>query len=250
MEGRVFDIAEGSIHDGPGLRITVFLKGCPLRCRWCHSPEGQSPEPETLRLPDGGERLCGAVWSAAELAEHLARRAALLPPDGGITFSGGDPMLQWEFLLETLERLGRFHTIVETAGCCDGGALIRVAGAVSRLHFGLKILDPAAAAFWTGVSSRRSLENLRRLDDSGAAEYHLRLPLIAGAVDTAENLRALMALSRTLRRCRKIEFLRANRLAPAKYAACGRTFDEHCRDCRTGIVPEWFRPAQPWELLS
>ena len=102
--GLVFDITEGSIHDGPGLRTTVFLKGCPLRCRWCHSPEGQSPEPETLRLPGGRTRTAGTWYEADELAEYL-RRCAELTPAGGVTFTGGEVLFQAEFLRDLLEKL-------------------------------------------------------------------------------------------------------------------------------------------------
>ena len=250
MRGLVFDIAEGSIHDGPGLRTTVFLKGCPLRCKWCHSPEGQEDAPELLRLPGAGERVCGVVREAGELGRYLAERAALCGAGGGVTFSGGEPLRQAEFLLELLDRLTGIHTIVETSGFGDGGALLRVAAKVSRIHYGLKILDDAAARFWTGRGSRLILENLRRLEDSGLAEYHIRMPLIAGATDTAENLRALMELAGTLRKCRRIDFLPANPLAPAKYPACGRVFSPDCRDYRTGVVPEWFVPAVPWSILE
>lgn len=250
MKGLVFDISEGTIHDGPGLRTTVFLKGCPLRCKWCHSPEGQGREPEMLRLPGAGERLCGVEWDSAALGERLAELAALCGKAGGVTFSGGEPMLQSEFLLEVLSHLTGVHTVVETSGFCDGDDLLRVDAAVSRIHYGLKVIDDAAAEFWTGRGTLLILENLRRLDAEGRAEYHLRLPLIAGAVDTPENLRALEALVSSLRRCRRIDFLPANPLAPAKYAACGREFAPECRDCVTGVIPEWFRPAAPWSILE
>ena len=250
MKGLVFDISEGTIHDGPGLRTTVFLKGCPLRCKWCHSPEGQGRSPEVLRLPGAGERLCGVEWDADALGEHLAELAALCGEAGGVTFSGGEPMLQPEFLLEVLTHLAGVHTVVETSGFCDGDVLLRVDAMVSRIHYGLKIVDDAAAEFWTGHGTRLILENLRKLDAEGSAEYHLRLPLIAGAVDAPENLRALEALSHTLRRCRRIDFLPANPLAPAKYAACGREFSSECRDCVTGHIPPWFRPAVPWSILD
>jgi len=250
MKGLVFDISEGTIHDGPGLRTTVFLKGCPLRCKWCHSPEGQGRAPEMLTLPGVGKRLCGVEWEAQALGEHLAELAQLCGNSGGVTFSGGEPMLQPEFLLEVLSYLKNVHTVVETSGCCDGDALLRVDAAVSRIHYGLKIVDGGSAEFWTGRDTRLILENLHRLDAEGRAEYHLRLPLIAGAVDTRENLRSLEELSRTLHRCRRIDFLPANPLAPAKYAACGREFAPECRDCATGIIPEWFRPAVPWGILK
>ena len=246
MKGLLFDIAEATVHDGPGLRITCFLKGCPMRCRWCHSPEGQSPEPEVFRVP-GMERIVGMTYSGEELADYLLERRDLID---GVTFSGGEPMLQSEFLLEVLAHLAGVHTVVETSGFCDGDVLLRVDAMVSRIHYGLKIVDDAAAEFWTGRGTRLILENLRKLDAEGSAEYHLRLPLIAGAVDAPENLRALEALSHTLRRCRRIDFLPANPLAPAKYAACGREFSSECRDCVTGHIPPWFRPAVPWSILD
>ena len=246
MDGIVFDIAEGTIHDGPGLRVTVFLKGCPLRCRWCHSPEGQRREPETLRFPDG-ERRCGDVWGAEVLGHHLADLAELAD---GVTFSGGEPLAQAGFLQETLRFLPGVHTIVETSGCCDGASLLEIDGAVSRIHYGLKIVDERGSEFWVGTSSQRMLDNLRLLDAAGHAEYRIRMPLIAGAVASDRTLRSLMELCRTLRRCRKIDFLPANRLAAAKYAACGREIDPLCRDCRTGAVPEWFDPGIPWSVLD
>ena len=105
--GMVFDISEAAIHDGPGLRTTVFLKGCPMRCRWCHSPEGQSPEQEMLLLPDNSQRLCGKLFDAENLARYL-RECAALTPDGGITFSGGEVLMQSGFVLDLLSRVKPF----------------------------------------------------------------------------------------------------------------------------------------------
>ncbi len=247
--GLVFDISEGSIHDGPGLRITVFLKGCMLRCRWCHSPEGQSPEPETL-YPPSGETLCGRWYTVEELTARLAGPAALLGEGGGITFSGGDPLAQPEFLLAMLAALKDFHTVVETSGAGDPAALAEAARRCSLIHYGLKLLDDEAARRFTGQSAERAVANLRRLDaDTGAAPYILRLPLLAGITDTGENLRALMALARSLKRLRGIEFLPANTLAAAKYAACRRTMDPVCAACGTGRIPPWFDPGAPFRLL-
>ncbi len=250
MEGWVFDIGEASVHDGPGLRTTVFLKGCPLRCRWCHSPEGQSPEPETLQLPVG-DRICGVRWESGELARYLAGVAALLGAQGGITFTGGEPLMQAPFLLEVLKKLRGIHTVVETSGFCGREELLRASESCSLIHYGVKILDDAASKYWTTVPARMILENLRALDDfEDGAGYIFRLPLIGGVIDAELNLRALMALSRTLRRLQRIDFLPVNRLAPAKYAACGRVFDPACANVGTGRIPEWFAPGVPWRLLT
>src|SRR5512138_3457869 len=96
MTGVVFDIRELTVHDGPGIRTTVFLKGCPLRCAWCHNPEGLSPAPQILRSA-AGERLAGRSYTSAELARLLNRQAPLLRDHGGVTFSGGEPLMQAAF---------------------------------------------------------------------------------------------------------------------------------------------------------
>ncbi len=249
MDGLIFDIAEGSIHDGPGLRTTVFLKGCPLRCRWCHSPEGQSPEPEWLNTA-AGRRLCGVRWKAEDLGQYLRRLGELTVGEGGITFSGGEPLMQADFLLEVFDHLDGIHTIVETSGMGKRTKLLQLAGKSSRIHFGIKILSPIPAHSWTGASLPIVLRNLHALDESGTAEYLFRIPLLAGIVDTGDNLRRLMDLTFSLRHLRQIEFLPANPLAAAKYAACGRTFPRDRRLTTTGTIPAWFAPAVPWRLLE
>ena len=250
MRGIVFDITEVSVHDGPGLRTAVFLKGCPMRCRWCHSPESWSPEPETLFMP-GEERLCGTVWEDDRLAEFLRDCASLTRPVGGITFSGGEPLMQADFLVSLLSRLEGIHTLVETSGCCPTADLLRAASRCSMMYYGLKILDETSARYWTGRGSKQILDNLRALDAMGnGPEVVLRLPLIAGAVTEEENLRALMELCRSLKRLKGIEFLPANPLAPAKYALCRKNFDPACAECRTGEVPGWFDPGVPWRRLT
>ena len=250
MRGIVFDITEASVHDGPGLRTAVFLKGCPMRCRWCHSPEGQKKEPETLFLP-GGERVCGTLWEDDALADYLRGCADLLGPEGGITFSGGEPLMQADFLTALLRRLDGIHTVVETSGYCSESDLLRAARLCRRIHYGLKIADTSRAEYWTGCRAERIIDNLRALDGmENGPELVCRIPLIAGAVDTEENMRELMRLCRSLNRLKEIEFLPANPLAPAKYSFCRRIFDPVCADCRTGTVPGWFEPGVPWRILS
>ncbi len=248
MKGILFDIGEGTVHDGPGLRITVFLKGCPLRCRWCHSPEGQRSEPEKLRFPVG-ERLAGTVWKSEELADYLNGMKALLR-SGGVTFSGGEPLQQPGFLSAVLDRLNGLHTILETSGVGETEAFLRLAAKVDFVHFGLKILHPLRAGEWTGQSSLSALKNLRMLDECGETPYCFRMPLLARVTDTEENLRGLMRLSGTLRHLKRIDFLPSNPLAGAKYAACGRIFDPGFDVRAKGKVPSWFRPAVPWRILK
>ena len=223
MKGLLFDLAEATIHDGPGLRITCFLKGCPLRCRWCHSPEGQSPEPETLHF-SGMERRAGEEFTDEALAAYLLERAPLID---GVTFSGGEPLMQSEFLEAVLERLaGRLPAILDTSGYGDGAALLRIARRCELVFFGLKLADPADAEFWTGRSSAPVLENLRRLDrDADSAPYRFRIPLIPTVTDTDRNLDGLAAVIAGLSRLQGVDFLPYNRAAGGKYAACGRRYD-------------------------
>lgn len=106
--GRVFEIREFTLHDGPGIRTTVFFKGCPLRCAWCQNPEGQSFDVETMRRRDGTEIACGTDWTAEDLAKELLRNADIMAQSGGgVTFSGGEPLAQAEFLLELIPLLKR-----------------------------------------------------------------------------------------------------------------------------------------------
>src|SRR5512134_3718665 len=100
--GLVFNVQRFSTQDGPGLRTTVFLKGCPLACQWCHNPEGQSSQPQIMRSP-AGERLAGRPYTAAELAALLNQQVPLLVAnEGGLTFSGGEPLLQAEFVADVI----------------------------------------------------------------------------------------------------------------------------------------------------
>ena len=127
--GRAFEIREFTLHDGPGVRTTVFFKGCPLRCAWCHNPEGQSFEIETMHSKTSvgaaasvgsarrADRLVGQDWTAAALADELLKNADLMAQSGGgVTFSGGEPLAQAEFLLELIPLLREkgVHLAVET----------------------------------------------------------------------------------------------------------------------------------------
>ena len=122
MTGRIFEIRELTLHDGPGVRTTVFFKGCPLRCAWCHNPEGQSFDVETMTRRDGTKVSCGQDWTAEALAKELLKNADIMKQSGGgVTFSGGEPLAQAEFLLELIPLLkrGGVNLTLETSGAAD-----------------------------------------------------------------------------------------------------------------------------------
>ena len=249
MSGIVFDIKEFSLNDGPGIRTTVFLKGCPLRCVWCHNPEGLSTHPELFAAsgcrscglcrrgcehedckpygrclhvcPQGLLRVAGKEWEADELAGKLLAQADFLTKNGGgITLSGGEPLYQADFCAELLSRLhGRVHTAIETSGYADADTYRRVTALCDLVLMDIKLADGEAHRRHTGVDNKQILENAAYLQSSGIAHV-FRTPLIPGITDTEDNLAAIQGLVGDS----PWETLPYNELAAAKYAGVGRVF--------------------------
>ena len=242
VTGVVFDIRELTIHDGPGLRTTVFLKGCALRCAWCHNPESRSPQPQVLHAANG-DRVAGRIYRADELATLLNRQARLLA-DGGVSFSGGEPLRQAAFLEAVLDRLEGIHVVLGTSGFAPTHDFLRLVRRFDLVLFDLKIMDPEAHRRWTGADNKLILENLQRLADLGVP-YLIRAPLIPGVTDTEANLRAIARHVRGLPGRPRVELLPYNQAAGGKYAACGLEwhpdYDETV-PCRTDLTP--FRELQ------
>jgi pyruvate formate lyase activating enzyme len=228
MTGIVFDIRELTVHDGPGIRTTVFLKGCPLRCAWCHNPEGLSPAPQVLRSA-AGQRRVGKVYTSAELAGMLNRQGPLLRDNGGITFSGGEPLMQATFVADTIDRLEGLHVTLGTSGYAAEEDFRKVARRCDLVLFDLKLADPDAHRRWTGVDNGPILRNLGSLAGLGTP-FIIRVPLVPGVTDTEENLGAIARRVSTLPGPPRVELLPYNRAAGGKYAACGLewrpSFDE------------------------
>ena len=218
MSGVVFDIREMSIHDGPGIRTTVFLKGCPLRCAWCHNPEGLASAPQILRGANG-ERVAGRRYTSDELAGLLNRQASLLRENGGITFSGGEPLMQAEFVAEIIDRLEDLHVTLDTSGYASEEEFRLVAAKCDLVLFDLKLVDAAAHRHWTGADNAPILRNLAALTGSGTP-FIIRVPLVPGVTDTDENLRSLAYRVSVLPGHPHVELLPYNRAAGGKYAAC------------------------------
>ena len=185
----VFEIEKFATHDGPGIRTVVFMKGCPLRCMWCHSPESWNPKTE--RYPDGTQ--IGREMSTEEvLAEVLRDRDFYEASGGGITLSGGEPLFHWEFTAELLAaaKKANLQTAVETSGFAPHAALDAVAPHADLWLFDIKGLDPEKHRSHTGVDNVAILRNLRSLDARGA-RIVLRCPMIPGVNDFDANLVAL-----------------------------------------------------------
>jgi pyruvate formate lyase activating enzyme len=224
--GVVFDIKEFAIHDGPGIRTTVFLKGCPLRCRWCHNPEGLVPEPQEMLSPSG-KRVAGRRYTPPELAAVISRQADILRMnDGGVTFSGGEPLFQAAFVSEVIDRLDGLHVLLDTSGYGSSEDFDRLAAKSDLVYFDLKLLDPGAHRSWTGSDNGPILRNLQALCEKGSPPFVIRVPLVPGVTDTEQNLTEIAeTVLRLDRPPLRVDLLPYNRAAGGKYRACGMRFD-------------------------
>lgn len=222
MIGRIFEIREFTLHDGPGVRTTVFFKGCPLRCAWCHNPEGQSFEIETMTRANGEKVACGRDWEPAALAEELLRnRDIMAESGGGVTFSGGEPLAQARFLLELFPLLKAegVNLAIETSGHAPPPDYRAVVAQMDFVYQDMKLLESDAFRRWTGGDLSVVMENVAWLRTSGVP-YSFRVPVIPGVNDAAANRAAFEAFAAGA----KVEFLPYNVAAGAKYSMLGREY--------------------------
>ena len=222
MTGRVFEVREFTLHDGPGVRTTVFFKGCPLRCAWCHNPEGQSTAVEMMRRRDGTTAVCGRDWTAADLAAELARNADIMAQSGGgVTFSGGEPLMQAAFLLELIPLLKEkgISLAIETSGAAPAADYRAVVSQLDFVYQDVKLLDAEAFRRWTGGELSEVLANIEWLRSSGVP-FVFRVPQIPGVNDTEADRAAFKAFAAGDR----MEFLPYNTAAGAKYPLFGRRY--------------------------
>ena len=231
MKGTIFSIEEFAINDGPGIRTTVFLKGCPLRCEWCHNPEGLSPRPQLMKKKQSSTNvkdetvMSGFEIESQELAERLLRDEKIFRLNkGGVTFTGGEPLLQADFLCEVLQVLRpRIHCAIETSGYASEEVFRKVLDNLDFVLFDCKHTDDEIHKRYTRVSNRPILRNLQILIESGK-DFVLRIPLIPGVNDTKENLFAVRDLLHGASGLQRVELLRYNKMAGAKYGMVGMEY--------------------------
>lgn len=212
------------MNDGPGIRTVIFLKGCPLRCAWCHNPEGISFEPQYMEKKTG-RVLCGYSVDAAELAGRMRRNKSIFEMGGGgITLSGGEPLAQPLFVAEFLRQAAPVHRVIETSGYAPAAVFRDIAALTDLVLFDLKLMDDAKHRQYTGVSNRQILENLCHLRTSGKP-FVVRIPLIPGVNDNEANMLAVLGAIRGAASLLRVELMPYNKLAGAKYPMLGKVFN-------------------------
>lgn len=271
QSGLIFDVKRYAINDGPGIRVAIFLKGCPLRCRWCHNPESISgkvqkmynkakcigckscieacPENACTLSPEGivtDLGLCTGCGACAEIcptkATEMSGRIATVEEviaivekervffdqsGGGVTFSGGEPLMQPEFLMAVLSELGRrsIHRAVDTSGFAPKEILLEVAKHTDLFLYDLKMMDSGRHKKWTGVDNGTILENLQLLAKTGAC-IDIRIPLIKGVNADHENLEKSAAFVASLPGEKKsVSILPYHHTMVNKYQKLGQVFN-------------------------
>ena len=217
-KGLIFNIQRFSVNDGPGIRTTVFMKGCPLGCWWCHNPESRSGKIEII-----GEEEIGSFYTVEELMETLLKdRVFYEESDGGVTFSGGEPLQQPEFLTEALIacRDDGIHTAVDTTGFSDTKIIKEISGITDLFLYDLKIIDPENHKIFTTVSNEKILNNLELLMNQ-STDIIIRIPLIAGITATEDNLNKIATRLNRFENKPEINLLPYHKIADHKYIKYG-----------------------------
>jgi pyruvate formate lyase activating enzyme len=232
MTGIIFDIKRFAVHDGPGIRTTVFLKGCPLCCGWCHNPEGIGLMPgqvsRELKLNGRSfsrEEAIGYEISAEKLFAELEKERIFMDESGGgVTFSGGEPLQQHDFLVAMLRmcKNNGIHTAVDTSLYVGWEKIKDVAELADLFLIDLKLMDSAVHQHYTGVPNELILENIGKLTDSDVSVI-IRIPMIPDVTTTAENtLQSILFLQSLNGKIQEVHLLPFHNTANEKYKRVGR----------------------------
>ncbi|MBQ3124490.1 MAG: glycyl-radical enzyme activating protein [Clostridia bacterium] len=250
MKATIFDIQRNSYVDGPGIRTTVFFKGCNLKCRWCHNPESQSFEKQILfyqnkctrcgRCKDltvddenficfnDAKEICGKEYSVDKVLKEVIKDKAFYETSGGgVTFSGGECMLQIDFLLETLKKCKEngIHTAVDTAGHIPWESFDKILPFTDLFLYDIKAMNEEIHKKYTGVTNTRILKNLKKLLKSDV-DVWVRIPVISGVNDTENEMKNIKAYFDINGYPEKVEFLPYHAMGEHKYETLGKSVEK------------------------
>lgn len=247
-KGIIFDIERNSYVDGPGIRTTVFFKGCNLKCKWCHNPESQkcqkqimfyknkctgcsrckdlTVENENFVCFNDAKEICGKEYAVDEvLKEVLKDKSFYENSDGGVTFSGGECMLQVDFLVKILEKCkeNTIHTAVDTAGCVPWINFEKIMPYTDLFLYDVKCFSENLHIEGTGVSNKLILENLQRLSENFTGDIIIRIPVITGFNDNLEEMQKISEFLKNIKH-KDVELLPYHKMGEHKYYALDMEF--------------------------
>jgi len=226
LKAMIFSFKRYTVHDGPGIRQTVFFKGCPLSCWWCHNPESQDVKTEAAireNVLDGlsfrQEETIGKVMSVQQVMHEIEKDSIFYDESGGgVTFSGGEPLMQHKFLIELLGgcKDSGIHSAVDTSGFANTTIFKQVAEKTDLFLYDLKLIDGTEHKKYTGVPNKLILQNLKYLNQA-QKNVIIRFPVIPHITDTAENIILIKGFLLSLENIRKISLLPYHNIANYKY---------------------------------
>jgi len=237
--GFIFDIRHFSIHDGPGIRSTIFMKGCPLSCIWCHNPESIGFHPETYVRTN---RLNGKIFhltetvgkkmSVEQVMNEIENEIIFYDESkGGVSFSGGEPLSQPNFLKALLKacKQKELHTAIDTSGYAPTSVIQNILPYVHLFLFDLKLANDSVHQKYTGISNQLILKNLEFIYHSGKPII-IRIPLIQHITDTDENLRKIRTILQLYPHIKRVDLLPFHTIAKSKYERFGKNYPLHHAD--------------------
>lgn len=227
VKGRIFDIQKYSVHDGPGIRTIVFLKGCPLRCKWCCNPESQSGKVQTMTVA-GQPKVMGQDVTVEEvMAEVLKDSAHFRRSGGGLTLSGGECLLQPEFASALLQaaKANGITTAIETTGFASFDMIEdKILPFLDTVLMDIKHINPAKHKLFTGQSNEKILENAKKIAKIKGEHLIIRTPVVPTFNDTPEEILAISQFARSLPGVKQHHLLPYHRLGSDKYEGLGRDY--------------------------
>lgn len=223
--GIIFDIKKFAIHDGPGIRTTIFFKGCPLTCWWCHNPESQNFKPEKFMNPNNEDtcsenfEIIGKEVSVSNVFKEIEKETIFYDESGGgVSFSGGEPLSQPEFLLSLLKlcKNNGIHTVLDTSGYATEEILKQIKDYVDLFLFDLKFIDSVKHEKYTGVPNLQIIKNLVQLSENGS-NIIIRIPIIPGINDDKDEINKMRDFISGLHNIKGIDLLPFHKIGKNKY---------------------------------